>query len=135
MGSFLKVFPLLARNFPLTIPTKLLLYKLLLHSTITYAAQVWSSTSPTNYQHLQVYQSKCLRVIGNLPRSTPITNLHAQLQMTPIRRFINLLTDKYFKRCSAHPNALVRNTGYYTIQDLLRQYTKYKHKRVKHILL
>jgi hypothetical protein len=76
-GTLLKIFPLLARDFPLTIPNKILLYKLLLRSMITYAAPVWSSTSLTNYRHLQVYQSKCLRVIGDIPRRTPISNLHA----------------------------------------------------------
>jgi hypothetical protein len=48
---------------------------------ITYAAPVWSSTSPTNYRHLQVYQSKCLCAIGDFPRRTPISNLHAYLQI------------------------------------------------------
>ena len=45
MGTFLKTFPLLAQDSPLTIPNKILLYKLLLRSMITYAAPVWSSTS------------------------------------------------------------------------------------------
>jgi len=69
----------------LTISNKILLYKLLLCSMITYAAPVWSSTSLTNYRHLQVYQSKCLRVTGDFPRRTPISNLHTYLQMIPIR--------------------------------------------------
>src|SRR5215475_7268099 len=104
-----------------------------LDSTTPYAAPVWSSTSLTNYHHLQVYQSKCLRVIGNFPRRTPITNLHAHLQMIPILQFIYLLTDKLFMSCPAHPNTLVRNTGNSTTEDLHRQYTKYIHKRIKHI--
>jgi len=99
MGTFLKIFPLLARDSPLTIPNKILLYKLLLRSMITYAAPVWSSTSLTNYRHLQVYQSKCLRVIGDFPRRTPISNLHAQLQIIPIRQFIYHLTEKFFVSC------------------------------------
>jgi hypothetical protein len=135
MGTLLKIFPLLARDSPLTTPNKLLLYKLLLRSMITCATPVWSSTSLTNYHHLQVYQSKCLRVIGNFPRRTPIQNLHAHLQMIPIRQFIYLLTDKFFMRCPAHSNPLIRNTGNYTIQDLHSQYTKYRHKRIQHILL
>jgi len=116
-------------------PNKILLYKLLLRSTITYAAPVWSCTSVTNYRHLQVYQSKCLRVIGDFPRRTPISNLHAHLQMIPIRQFIYHLTDKFFVSCPVHPNPLIRNTGNYTLEDLHRQYTKYRHKRIKHILL
>jgi len=102
---------------------------------ITYAAPVWSTTYQTNYRHLQVYQSKFLRVIGDLPRRTPISNLHAHLQMIPIRQFIYHLTDKFFMSCPAHPNPLIRNTGNYTLEDLHRQCTKYRHKRIKHVLL
>ena len=56
------------------------------------------------------------------------------LQMIPIRQFIYHLTDKFFVSCPAHPNPLIRNTGNYTLEDLHRQYTKYRHKRIKHIL-
>jgi len=118
----------------LTIPNKILLYKLLLRSVITYAAPVWCSTSLTNYRHLQVYQSKCLRVIGDFPRRTPISNLHTYLQMIPIRQFTYNLTDKFFVSCPAHSNPLIRNTGNYTLENLHRQYPKYRHKRTKHIL-
>ena len=135
MGTFLKIFPLLARDSPLTIPNKILLYKLLLRSMITYAAPVWSSTSLTNYHHLQVYQSKCLHVTGDFPRRTHISHLHAHLQMIPFRQFIYHLTDKFFVRCPAHSNPLIRNTGNYTLENLHRQYTKYRHKRIKHTLL
>ena len=70
-GTFLQLFPLLARDLTLTIPNKLTLYKLFIRSALTYAAPVWSYTSPSNYHRLQVLQSKCLRVIGNYPRCTP----------------------------------------------------------------
>jgi hypothetical protein len=121
-------------NLTITLPSKILLYKLLLRSMITYAAPVWSSTSLTNYRHLQVYQSKCLRVIGDFSQRTPISYLHAHLQMIPIRQYIHHLTENFFASCPAHSNPLIRNTGNYTLEDLHRQYTKYRHKHIKHIL-
>ena len=102
---------------------------------VTYAVPVWSSTSLTNYRHLQVYQSKCLHVIGDFPWRTPISNRHAHLQIIPIRQFIYYLTDKFFVSCPAHPNPLIRNRGNYTLEDLHRQCTKYRHKRIKYLLL
>jgi hypothetical protein len=135
MSTLLKIFPLLARDSPLTIPNKILLYKLVLRSMIMYSALVWSSTSLTNYCHLQVYQSKCLRVIGDFPGLTPISYLHTHLQMIPICHFIYHLTDKFFASGPAHSNPLIHNTGNYTLEDLHHQYTKYRHKRIKHILL
>jgi len=55
--------------------------------------------------------------------------------MIPIRQFIYNLTDKFFVRCPAHSNPLIRNIGNYTLEDLHRRYPKYRHKRTKHILL
>jgi len=52
--------------------------------------------------------------------------------MIPIRLFIYHLTDKFFVSCPVHPNPLIRNTGNYNLEDLHRQYTKYRHKRIRH---
>jgi hypothetical protein len=63
---------------------------------LTYAAPVWSNTSSYNYRRLQVSQSKCLRVIGNYPRRTPIPCLHATLNNPLIWDFIYYFTYKFF---------------------------------------
>ena len=87
------------------------------------------------FRRLQVLQSKCLRVIGNYPRCTPIPCLHTTLNITPISDCIYHLTDKFFGSCPAHPNPLIHSIGNYSLVDLHRQYKKYIHKRSKHILL
>jgi hypothetical protein len=102
---------------------------------LTYAAIVWSNTPPYNYRRKQVSQSKCLRVIGNYPRRTPVPCIHTTLNIPPIRDFIYHFTAKFFSRCRAHPTPLVSSIGNYTLADLHRQYKKYIHKRPKHILL
>ena len=135
IGTFLQLFPLLARDSTLTIPNKRTLYKLFICSVLTYAAPVWSYKCPSNYRRLQVLQSKYLRVIGNYPRCTPIPCLHTTSNITPINDFIYHLTDKFFGSCPAHPNPLIRSIGNYSLADLHRQYKKYVHKRPKHILL
>jgi hypothetical protein len=67
---------------------------------------------------------------------TPISKLYTYLQMIPIPQFIYKLTDKFFVSCPAHQNPLICKTGNYTLEDLHRQYPKYRHKRIiKHILL
>ena len=133
--SILQLFPVLARDSTLTTHNKLTLYKLLIRSTLTYAAPVWRNISPSTYHRLQVLQSKCLRVIGDYPRCTPIPRLHTTLHIPPVRDFIYHLTDKFFSSCPAHLNPLIRSIGNYTLADLHRQYKKYMHKRPKHILL
>jgi len=104
-------------------------------SVLTYAAPVWSNISSTNYRKLQILQFKCLRVIGNYPKRTPITHLHTALNLEPIHEFIYRLTDKFFYSCPTHPNPPVREIRNYTLPDLHRKYRKYIHKRTKHLLL
>ena len=129
-GVLLKLFPLLARDSTLSSHNKFTLYKLLIRPVLTYAAPVWS-----NYRHLQLLQSKCLRVIGSYLRRTPIPHLHSAFNLEPILEFIYHSTDKFFHNCSTHPNPLVHQIGTYTLPDLHKHYRKYIHKRTKHLLL
>ena len=133
---FLQLFPLLARDSTLSLHNKLTLYyKLLIRPVLTYAAPVWSNTSLSNYRHIQVLQSKCLRIIDDYPRRTPISHLHSTLLLEPIHKFIYRLTENFFHNCSTHPKPLVCQIGNYTLSDLHTQYRKYIHKRTKHLLL
>jgi hypothetical protein len=125
--TLLQLFPLLALDSTLTLINKITLYKLFIRSMLTYAAPVWSNTSPYNYRRLQVSQSKCSRVIGNYPRRTPVLCNHATLNIPPIRDFIYHLTAKFFSRCPAHPNPLVSSIGNYTLANLHLLYEKYIH--------
>jgi len=100
----------------------------------SHTLPVWSNTSSYNYRQLQISQSKCLCIIGNFPRRTPIPRLHTTLNITPIHNFIYHLTANFFDRCSAHPNPLIHSIGNYSLVDLHHQYKKYIHKHPKHIL-
>jgi hypothetical protein len=134
-GAMVKLFPLLARDSTLSTKNKLTLHKLSIRSVLTYVAPVWSNTSSSNYRHLQILQSKCLRIVGNLPRRTPIPLLHATFSMPPIRDLIHNMTTRFLDASSSHTNPLIQAIGNYTLRDLHLQYKKYIHKRTKHILL
>jgi hypothetical protein len=134
-GIFRQILPFLARDSTLSIHNKITLYKLFIRSVLTYAAPDWSNTPSSNYRRLQILQSKCLCVIGNIRRRTPIPRLHTALNVAPIRDFIYHLTDNFFGIWPAHPNPLVlRSIRIYTLADLHRQYKKYIHKRPMHLL-
>ena len=111
------------------------LYQASIRSALTYTAPVWCSTSTTNYQILQTVQNKCLRVISNSPRDTPILLLHTNLGVDLIQTYIRHLAARFYAQCQHHPNPLIGNTGNYTIPELAALYRRYKHKRPKHILL
>jgi hypothetical protein len=108
---------------------KLTLCKLSIRSVLTYAAPVWSNKPSTNYRRLQTLQSKCLRIISNSPRRTPIPLLHATFNITPIRNQIHNMTARFFYTSTNHKNPLVRAIGNYTLTDLRQQYKKYIHKQ------
>ena len=133
--SFRSPSPTLPSPCMLVLSDKLTLFKLFIRSILTYAAPFWNNPSFHNHRHLQISQSKCLRVIGDYPRRTPIPYLHTSLNIPPILNFIHHLTDIFFSRCLLHPNPLIQSIGNYTLADLHLQYKKYVHKRPKHFLL
>jgi hypothetical protein len=102
----LQLFPLLARDSTLSLANKLLLYKLFIRSMLTYSAPVWSNASHSKLYRLQVSRSKCLRVIGNYPRRTPIPFLHAVISIPLIYEFIYRSTFHFYTRWSHPPQPL-----------------------------
>jgi hypothetical protein len=134
-GILVQIFPLLAKESTLSVETKLRLYKATIRATLTYAAPTWCSISLSTYRHLKVVQNKCLRVIANAPRGTPIITLLSTLGIPPLQTYIRRIAADFYSKCYMHSNPLVRSIGHYTLGDLHKQYKKYKHKRPKHCLL
>jgi hypothetical protein len=135
LGMLIKLFPLLGKDLTLTVSTKLHIYKTIIRPMLTYAAPIWCSMSTSAYRQLEVVQNKCLRVVANAPRGTPITNLLASLGMETIQSYCRQLAASLYEACLEHSNPLIRPIGNYTLQDLSQVYRKYKHKRPKHCLL
>jgi hypothetical protein len=54
----LHIFLVLTQDLALTQSNKLIIYKLIIWSILTYAIPVWSSTCSSNYLRFQVIQSK-----------------------------------------------------------------------------
>lgn len=133
IGALVKLFPLLNRDSSLNIKNKILLYKTVIRPILTYAAPVWSNTCAANYKKLQVVQNKCLRVIGNFSRSTSINVIHEKLNVEYIKDFIICLTQKFCAKTENSQDIFVRSITNYSRDSLA--YKRYKHKRLKHILL
>ena len=56
---------LIGRRRKLNLTNKLILYKVIVRPIIMYAALIWSDTSKTNVNTLQIIQNRCLRMILN----------------------------------------------------------------------
>jgi hypothetical protein len=132
LGALAHLFPLLARDSTLSTSTKLRLYLTIIRPILTYGAPVRCSTSDTN---IRTVQNKCLRVLSDYPRNTPINVLHASLGMVSFKTCILHLATKFYDQCTHHSNPLIRDIGNYYRQKLHTMYQRYSHKRIKHALL
>ena len=98
------------------------------------------ATRYSNYLRLQLFQSECLRVIGNHHRGTPHFppaqiskhRAHPRAHPPPYWQIFRSLTPLTPQNPPPTPVQKIWN---YTLADLTNLYTKYKHKRTKHILL
>jgi hypothetical protein len=129
------LFPLLARDSILSPHTKLRLYMATIRPMLTYGAPLWCSTSDSNFRTLQTVQNKCLRVIADAPRNTPITALLASLGVETIQTYVLRMATCFYTHCTYHSNPLIRDTGNYSRKDLQAMYRKYIRKRIKHRVL
>jgi hypothetical protein len=71
-----------------TKPNKLLLYKTILKPIWTYGIQLWGTTSTSNIEIIERFQSKELRMIVDAPWYVPNDHIHRDLQMTSVKEEI-----------------------------------------------
>ena len=111
LGNLIAIFPLLGRQSILVMDIKLHLYKAIIRSTMTCEAPVWCGISDSSYRTLQVVQNKCLRVITNSERGTPIRHLHDRTGLLMMQTYIMDMAARFYKQCMYHPNPLIRTIG------------------------
>jgi hypothetical protein len=61
---------------------KLIAYRALIRSIITYACPTWEFAADIHLMKLQRLQNRVLRAIGNFHRRTPVRDLHLALKMS-----------------------------------------------------
>jgi hypothetical protein len=66
--SLTKIYWLLGRKSELSANNKLLIYKAIIKPIWTYGIQLWGTTSNSNIEILERFQSKVLRLIVDAPR-------------------------------------------------------------------
>jgi hypothetical protein len=135
LGMLVTLFPLLSKESSLSMTTKLHIYKTVIRPMLTYAAPIWCSMSTSSYRQMKVVQNKYMRVVANTSSGTPLDRLRSTLGMENIQSYSRRLAESFYKKCSEHPNPLVRSIGRYTLQELNTTYRRYKHERPKHCLL
>jgi hypothetical protein len=105
--SLTKVYWLLGRKSNLSTNNKLLIYKAILKPIWTYGIQLWGTTSDSNIEILERFQSKVLRLLVNAPWYVPISVIRKDLRIPTVKEEISRFSSHYDVRISVHPNELI----------------------------
>jgi hypothetical protein len=110
LRMFVQIYSLLKCE-KLSDKTKMILYKALIRSKMTYACPAWQTAADTHLMKLQQLQNKVLRVTGGLPRRTPIRYMHTEFQIPYVYDFITKICRKQAEVIQNHDNQNVRRIG------------------------
>jgi hypothetical protein len=88
----------------------------------TYGIQLWDTTSNSNIDILERFQSKVLRLIVDAPRYVSNSVIRNDLQIPTVKEEISRFSSHYSVRLSVHPNELIASPTEPPIQRRLRRY-------------
>lgn len=104
------IMPLICRNSPLALETKLLLYKSMLRPIFTYGALSWLPAASCHINTLEVLQSKFLRLITRAPFFVRNEQIRKDLRMPSVKDYLLELSSGTFDRASVSDNPVVAQT-------------------------
>jgi hypothetical protein len=78
---------------------------------MTYACPAWEFAADNHLLKLQRLQNKFLRTIDNIPRCTPVRDLHMVFKLTYVYDYITKLCSQQAEVIQNHENANVCNIG------------------------
>jgi hypothetical protein len=100
---------LLGRKSQLSTTNKLLLHKTVLNPIWTYGIQLWGTTSTSNIEILERFQSNVLRMIVDAPWYVPNLLIRRDLSCPTVKEEISRYSSHYGDRLRTHPNHLAVN--------------------------
>ncbi|KAF0716880.1 Uncharacterized protein FWK35_00027208 [Aphis craccivora] len=113
-----KMKHLLKSNLPLnSLNTKLVIYKQILHPSMTYGIQLWGTSKQSNIQKFQSFQSICLCHLTNAPWYVSNLTLHSDLKIPNIYTLASHCYKLFHKNTVNHPNPLISDLSSLTLPD------------------
>ena len=97
---------LLGKKSELSLRNKIVLYKTVLKPVWTYGIQLWGTTSNSNIEIIQRFQSKTFRLILNAPWFVSNNTIHNDLDIPYVKSEIGNFSNRYLQRLSDHVNPL-----------------------------
>jgi hypothetical protein len=113
---------LLGRKSKLSTNNKLLIYKVIIKPIWTYGIQLWGTTSNSNIEILERFQSKVLRLRVDAPWYVSNSVIRKNLQIPTVKEEIGRFSSHYDLRINVHPNKLIASLTEPPIHRRLRRY-------------
>lgn len=89
------LYSMLNRKSHLSITNKILLYKVAIRPTFTYAGPIIANIAKTHINKLQIFQNKTIKTILNVPRRTRTTLIHNNTQIEMVNDYIQHQHEKF----------------------------------------
>jgi hypothetical protein len=90
LGTYIRTYSLF-KSKRLTANIKLIVYRALIRSILTYACPTWEFVADTHLWKLQRLQNRVLRAIGDLDRRTLVRDLHVAFKIPYVYDYITKL--------------------------------------------
>mgnify|MGYP002716494189 CR=1 FL=1 len=95
----------------LSLSTKIILYKAVVRSVMTYAGGIWKFAAKTHKNKLQVLQNKILRTISGFSLDTKIIQLHEDLEVDMLDEHLSQLQNNMWSRIREHGAEIIKTIG------------------------
>jgi hypothetical protein len=123
LGTYIRTYSIF-KSKHLNANIKLIMYRALIRSLMTYACPTYEFAADTHLMKLQRLQNRVLRAISNLDRRTPVRDLHLAFKIPYVYDYITKICRRQAEVILNHENPNVRAIG----QGEARHR---KHKRLK----
>jgi hypothetical protein len=120
--SLAKMYWLLGRKSKLSTNNKLLVYRAILKPIWTYGIQLWGTTSNSNIEILERFQSKVMWLIVDAPWYVSNSVIRKDLQIPTVKEEINRFSSLYAVRLRVHTNELIATLIEQPLHKHLRRY-------------
>jgi hypothetical protein len=107
LGTYIRTYSIFKKT-SLSENIKLIVYRALIRSIMTYASPAWEFESDAHLMKLQCLQNRFLRAIDKFDRRTPVRDLHLAFKIPCVYNYITKLCRRQAEVILNHENPNVR---------------------------
>ncbi|GBN96959.1 RNA-directed DNA polymerase from mobile element jockey [Araneus ventricosus] len=101
------IIHLIGRKPPLSLNSKVLLFKQVLRPILIYASQIWGLADKTHLKEVQIMQNKIFSIMTNVPWYIRNDLIHKDLKRDSTEYHIQVLSRKFFQQITRNNNPTI----------------------------